>query len=225
LMKCPESYQHEDPERVGNRRRFVISELSGRANIIDKARELGVDLGAQGERTQRVLSRIKDLEHRGFQFEGADASTELLIRRTDPRYSAPFELTGFHVLVREQADKGMLSEASVKIAVGAQAIHTAAEGNGPVNALDRAVRKALLPIYPRIGTVKLVDYKVRILDGDAGTAARIRVSITSSNGPTTWTTVGCGTNVIEASWIALSDALEYALIGVEARRLRPVEVE
>jgi len=223
LAKCPESYQHEDPEHVGNRCRFVISELSGRANIAEKAREFGLVLPPKGGRTQRVLSLIKDLEHRGFQFEGAEASTELLIRRTDPSYRAPFELTGFHVLVREQAENGMLSEAAVKIAIGDHRMHTAAEGNGPVNALDRAVRKALLPIYPQLEEVKLVDYKVRILDGDAGTAARIRVLITSSDGQRTWSTVGCGTNVIEASWIALADALEYALIGITARQLEPLE--
>ena len=223
MAKCPRSYQHIEPELVGNRRRVVVSELSGGANVSEKAREFGVELSAKAERTRRVLDRIKELEHRGFQFEGADASVELIVRRSDAEYRAPFELAGFHVLIREKDADSMMSEAAVKVRIGNETFHTVAEGNGPVNALDLAVRRALQPSYPAIGDVELTDYKVRILDGDAGTAARIRVAITSSDGRRTWSTVGCGPNVIEASWIALADALEYALIGIDAAQLASVK--
>jgi len=221
--KCSESYQHVDPTSIGNRQRVVISELSGKANIVRKAKEFGLPLSGNGDRTRRVLARIKDLEHQGFQFEGAEASVDLLLRRTSLEHASPFALLDFHVLVRRDPDGGMLSEASVKVEVGDQVMHTAADGNGPVNALDSAVRKALLPIYPQLAAVRLTDYKVRILDADAGTAARTRVLITSSDGRTTWRTVGCGTNVIEASWIALADALEYALTVADVRLPEVVE--
>lgn len=225
LMKCAESYQHVEPNRVGNRTRTVVSELSGKANLREKAREFGLSLVGTGARdnTLQVLSQIKDLEHRGFQFEGAEASIELLVRRADPEYTPPFELDDFHVLVQGHPEGGTRSEAAVKVAVGDQMVHTAADGNGPVNALDAAVRKALIPIYPRISEVRLTDYKVRILDGEAGTAARTRVLITSTDGLTTWSTVGCGTNVIEASWLALADALEYALVAAPIRHAESVE--
>ncbi|MEE8593526.1 MAG: alpha-isopropylmalate synthase regulatory domain-containing protein, partial [Candidatus Bipolaricaulota bacterium] len=225
LMKCTESYQHVDPTQVGNRSRVVVSELSGKANLREKAREFGLSLMGTGEqdKTHQVLSQIKELEHRGFQFEGAEASVELLVRRTNPEYTPPFELDDFHVLVQGHPEGGMRSEAAVKVAVGDQVMHTAADGNGPVNALDAAVRKALIPIYPRISEVRLTDYKVRILDADTGTAARTRVLITSSDGRTTWSTVGCGTNVIEASWLALADAFEYALVAAPIRQAQSVE--
>ena len=225
LMKCAESYQHVDPSRVGNRTRVVVSELSGKANLREKAREFGLSFVGieEGDKTRQVLSQIKELEQRGFQFEGAEASVELLIRRMDSEYTRPFELDDFHVLVQGHPEGGTRSEAAVKVAIGDQMVHTAADGNGPVNALDAAVRKALIPIYPRISEVRLTDYKVRILDGDAGTAARTRVLITSSDGRTTWNTVGCGTNVIEASWLALADALEYALVATPIRHAESVE--
>jgi len=225
MVKCAGSYQHIDPKRVGNRQRVVVSELSGKANLTQKAQEFGQLLTGDGDRTQRALARIKDLEHQGFQFEGAEASVDLLLRRTGPEHKPPFGLLDFHVLVRGHPDGGMLSEAAVKVEVGDQVMHTAADGNGPVNALDSAVRKALLPVYPQLAAVRLTDYKVRILDSDAGTAARIRVLITSSDGQTTWSTVGCGTNVIEASWIALSDAFEYALVVADVRLPETVGAE
>jgi 2-isopropylmalate synthase len=152
------------------------------------------------------------MEHRGFQFEGAEASVELLIRRRQPGYVAPFELIDFHILVRDKENGIMSSEAVVKIKVGGETKLTVAEGNGPVNALDDAVRQALLPVYPDLEPVHLTDYKVRILDGDAGTAALTRVLIDSSNGDEVWSTVGSSTNIIEASWQALADSLEYALL-------------
>lgn len=219
LIKWEGSYQHIDPKLVGNRRRVLISELSGRSNITYKARELGLRLAEGSLQEKLVLERVKKLEREGFQFEGADGSVELLVRRAGPDYRAPFTLRGFHVLVKEDNGKGMVSDATVKVAVNDQVIHTAAEGNGPVDALNAAVRKALLPTYPHLAEVHLTDYKVRILDGKAGTAARTRVLITSSDHQHSWSTVGSSPNIIEASWYALADALEYALLIMEKERV------
>ena len=213
FRKRAETYQHIDPSRVGNQSRIVVSELAGRANVLQKAEDLDVELGAP-EAAAFVLSQIKDLEGRGFHFEGADGSVELMMRRTNADYRFPFELVDFHVLIRRSDDGTMASEATVKVKVGERVIHTAADGNGPVNALDAAVRKALLPVYPGLADVRLCDYKVRILDGAEGTAAQTRVLITSSDGARSWSTVGCSANIIEASWIALADALEYALCAL-----------
>ncbi|MEA1871502.1 MAG: citramalate synthase [Candidatus Bipolaricaulota bacterium] len=215
LLKWEGSYQHIDPKLVGNRRRVLISELSGRSNITYKARELGLELPEGSPQAERVLHRVKELEREGFQFEGADGSVELLVRRESPDYRAPFTLRGFHVLVKEGNGGGMVSEATVKVEVNGQVMHTAAEGNGPVDALNVAVRKALLPFYPHLSSVRLTDYKVRILDGEAGTAARTRVLITSSDRHCSWSTVGSSSNIIEASWYALADALEYGLLIME----------
>jgi 2-isopropylmalate synthase len=224
LLKSEESYQHVDPALVGNRTRVVVSELSGKSNIDYKVQEFGLDLTGDAEKTRQVLQRIKELESHGFQFEGAEGSVELLIRRAQPDYEPPFELLDFHVLIRnshnpEERDAGggnMAAEATVKVRVGAQVMHTAADGNGPVNALDAAVRKALLPFYPRLADVHLTDYKVRILDGEAGTAAQTRVLIDSATSERAWSTVGSSTNIIEASWQALADSLEYALLNGSA---------
>jgi 2-isopropylmalate synthase len=213
LTKCEESYQHVDPALVGNRKRVVVSELSGKSNIAYKAQEFGLDVPDDVAQTRQVLARIKELEHRGFQFEGAEGSVELLMRRARPGYEPPFELLDFHVLVRDGHNGQMAAEATVKVQVGERTIHTAADGNGPVNALDAAVRKALLPFYPRLAEVRLTDYKVRILDGEAGTAAQTRVLIDSANGQRAWSTVGSSGNIIEASWQALADSLEYALLN------------
>jgi 2-isopropylmalate synthase len=212
LLKCEESYQHVDPTLVGNHKRVVVSELSGKSNIAYKANELGHDLVEGSERARRVLDRIKELESQGFQFEGADGSVELLIHRSKPDYKPPFELLDFHVLVRNSENGNMAAEATVKVRVDDQVMHTAADGNGPVNALDAAVRKALLPLYPCLADVHLTDYKVRILDGVSGTAALTRVLIDSASPHRTWSTVGSSRNIIEASWQALADSLEYALL-------------
>jgi len=214
LIKCENSYQHIDPKQVGNRNRVVVSELSGKSNIVYKAKELGLELENGSSETRHILSSIKDLESRGFQFEGAEGSVELLIRRAQSGYEPPFDLLDFHVLVRGGADGGMAAEAAVKVRVGTQIIHTAADGSGPVNALDAATRKALLPVYPCLDVVHLTDYKVRILDSESGTAAQTRVLLTCADGHRSWSTVGCSKNIIEASWIALADALEYGLLVV-----------
>ncbi len=210
LRKHSATYQHIDPSLVGNRPRIVISELAGRSNVLHKAQAYGLTL-ERSDVVTSILSQIKELEGRGFQFEGAEASVELMMRRTEAEYTAPFELLDFHVLIRTSDDGAMVSEATVKVRVDEQIMHTAADGKGPVNALDAAIRKALLPSYPQLAAVRLTDYKVRILDGNAGTSAQTRVLITSSDKTRSWSTVGCSDNIIEASWIALADALEYAL--------------
>jgi len=221
VMKEGWSYQHIDPALVGNDTRFVVSELSGRRNILAQITEQGIDVHLDDAQLRELLERVKLMESRGFVYEGAEASFELLVRRSLPGYKPFFDLEDFWVVERRHhalpssgsADGGreMQSEAMVKIRVGDKLFHTAAEGNGPVNALDAAVRKALVEFYPRIGAIHLVDYKVRIIDSDAGTAAVTRVLIESKDGDHSWTTVGSSTDIIEASWLALSDSLEYWL--------------
>ena len=209
FAKVPESYQHVDPTVVGNSARVVVSEVSGRRNVSLKARQLG--LASNGE--DAVLQQIKELEHRGFQFEAAEGSFEMLVRRAAPDYQPPFELEDFTVLVEKRDGRdGVRAQATVKLRVADDVVHTAAEGAGPVNALDRAVRKALLPYYPELAEVQLVDYKVRIVDEHLGTGARPRVIVESARGTERWSTVGCSENIIEASWLALCDALELGLV-------------
>ncbi len=223
ITKWADSYQHIDPARVGNQQRVVVSELSGRKNIIYKAKEMGVDLPLHGKEVQKLLEQVKWLESRGYQYEGAEASFELLVHRAKPDYQTPFELVDFMVIVEkrrrppaQESLEEMLSEAVVKVRVSGEVMHTAAEGNGPVNALDQALRKALLQFYPSLAQVKLVDYKVRILEESVGTGSSVRVLIESSDGVNEWRTVGSSTNIIEASWLALVDSLEYWLLKKKA---------
>lgn len=215
-MKCEESYQHIDPALIGNFQRVLISELSGRGNITYKAQELGMGSLSKAK-SQAVLARVKELESKGFQFEGAEASFKLLLLRSAEDYQPPFELIDFLVVIEKhrrpaRRTEEALAEAMVKVRVGDQEVHTAAEGNGPVNALDLALRKALAEFYPAVNDVRLTDYKVRILNEGAGTEAQIRVLIESRAGDEVWNTVGSSTNVIEASWLALVDGLEYWLL-------------
>jgi len=212
VLKTAASFEHIPPALVGNRQRILVSELSGRSNILAKARQLGIDLSDNEAEARRLTEEIKRLEHQGFQFDAAEASFELLLRRSQLEYRAPFELLHFLVVVQRASDGALLAEATVKVRVGDQVMHTAAEGNGPVHALDSALRKALRGFYPEVGRVQLTDYKVRVLDGETGTAARVRVLIESTDGERTWTTVGSSTNIIEASWLALADSLEYFLV-------------
>jgi len=218
MVKCDRSYHHIDPDLVGNHWRTVVSDLSGRMTILHKARERGLKQ-LQEEHAQAILQKIKHMEKLGFQYDGAEASFELLIHRSQPDYLPPFELVDFLVVIEKRrrpptiGDKeGLLSEATVKVRVGSEVIHTAAEGNGPVNALDAALRKALIVFYPSLAAVKLVDYKVRAIDEPEGTASRVRVLIESSDGKSEWRTVGSSVNIIEASWLALADSLEYWLL-------------
>jgi 2-isopropylmalate synthase len=219
MTKWDQAYQHIDPEKVGNRQRTVVSELSGKRNIIYKAKELGLKLSSKSREAQELLEKVKLLESRGFQYENAEASFELLIQRTKPDYQPPFELVDFMVVVekrRRPPSQGnpeeLLSEAMVKVKVGEKIMHTVSEGNGPVNALDQALRKSLLQFYPSIANVRLVDYKVRILEETIGTSAQVRVLIESTDGEEVWRTVGGSPNIIEASWLALADSLEYWLV-------------
>ncbi|MFH1650909.1 MAG: citramalate synthase [Chloroflexota bacterium] len=219
LSKWTESYQHIDPSRVGNIQRVVVSELSGRRNIIQKAREMGITFPKEGKEVKEILEQVKQLESLGFQYENAEASFELLLHHARLEYKPPFELVDFMVVVEKRRRAStrritgeMLSEAVVKVRVGGEIMHTAAEGNGPVNALDAALRKALLQFYPSLSQVKLVDYKVRILEESTGTESQVRVLIESSDGTEEWHTVGSSTNIIEASWLALADSLEYWLL-------------
>jgi 2-isopropylmalate synthase len=208
IAKLPESYQHVDPAAVGNEMRVVVSEVSGRRNVRLRAEALGL---AAGDSESAVLQRIKELEHKGFQFEAAEGSFEMLLRRAAPGYEPPFTLEDFTVIVEKRGDRNR-SQAMVRMRVGEEWMHTAAEGDGPVNALDRAVRKALVPHFPDLDEVHLVDYKVRIVDEHLGTGARPRVVIESARGADRWSTVGCTENNIEASWLAMCDALELALL-------------
>jgi 2-isopropylmalate synthase len=219
VAKVERSYQHVEPGSVGNAGRLVVSELGGRANTSIRARQLGLEL--DGVVDARELSKlIKQLEADGLAFEGAEASFELLIRRHAADYEAPFRIVDYTCLVEQRDGQELLAEATVKVAVDGETLHTAADGNGPVNALDAALRKALRAFYPAIDDVHLVDYKVRILDGDAATAARTRVIIDSQDGARTWSTMGSDTNIIAASAKALADSLEYAIwkSGAELRR-------
>ena len=219
VAKVERSYQHVDPTAVGNAGRLVVSELGGKANTSIRARQLGLEL--EGVLDARELSRlIKRLESEGQAFEGAEASFELLIRRNSPGYEAPFRILDYTCLVEQRSGRELLAECTVKVEVAGEILHTAADGNGPVNALDGALRKALGAFYPVLDGVHLVDYKVRILDGVTATAARTRVIIDSQDGSRTWSTMGSDTNIIAASAQALADSLEYAVwkSGTELRR-------
>jgi 2-isopropylmalate synthase len=215
VVKHDSSYQHVPPEAVGNHQSLLISELGGSRGLLEKIRAAGLEMDRDDAR--RVLELVKQQESHGYQYEGAEASFELLLRRSLPGYQAPFELVDFWIVQRratapERHSLEMQTEAMVKVRVGGELIQTAADGNGPVNALDAAVRKALCTFYPGVAAVKLVDYKVRIIDSAAGTGASVRVLIESTDGDQLWRTVGASTDVVEASWLALNDALEYRLL-------------
>jgi len=216
VNKLARSYEHIEPEAVGNARRVLVGELSGGTNVMMKAQELGLELDEKAEVTRRVLAEIKRLENEGWEFEAADASFEVLVRRYlqgKEDVGQFFELHEYNLDIHK--DKMMDyddAEATVKISVDGQIEHTVAEGDGPVNALDEALRKALRPHFPELDSIKLTDYKVRILDGRLATAARTRVLIESTDGNRTWTTVGVSDDIIEASWRALRDSFEYKLL-------------
>ncbi|HEV2358296.1 MAG TPA: citramalate synthase [bacterium] len=211
VMAHPPTYEHIAPEAVGNARRVVVSDLSGRANVLYKAKEMGIDLSRDRPEIREILAELKRLEHEGYQFEAAEASFELLMRRIMGQHRPSFALLGLRVTVEKRGGV-CAAEATIRVAVDGQEEHTAAEGDGPVHALDRALRKALGRFYPAIQRVRLTDYKVRVLNADAATAARVRVLIQSTDGVRTWGTVGVSENVVEASWQALVDSLEFVLL-------------
>ena len=212
FAKAPMTYQHVDPALVGNRPRVVVSELAGRASLRAWGAELGLDAAAlDGAAAAGMLARVKELEHEGAQFEAAGGSLELMVRRTAPGYRPPFELVEYATVSSRRGDAAAPAVASVTLRVCGEVVRTSATGDGPVHALDRAVREALLPAYPCLAEVRLTDYKVRIVDAHLGTAARTRVLVETRCGDAWWSTVGWGADVIEASWHALRDALELPL--------------
>jgi 2-isopropylmalate synthase len=212
VLKHPETYEHVDPDAVGNQRRVLVSELAGQSNVLWKAKEYGIELDKNTPEARRILEMLKRLEDEGFLFEGAEASFELLMERALGNHRPYFELGGYRVIVEENAGDGEpVAEATVRLRVKGIEEHTAAAGNGPVHALDHALRKALEDFYPNLREMALLDYKVRILDEAKATAAKTRVLITSGDGNETWGTVGVADNIIEASWQALVDSVEYKL--------------
>ncbi|MTI80816.1 MAG: citramalate synthase [Firmicutes bacterium] len=215
LMKNASTYEHIQPEQVGNKRRVLVSELSGASNLLYKFKETDSDIDAKKPETRRLLEEVKNLENKGYQFEGAEGSFELLMRKTFNGYKEPFSLQNMRIILELREDQPVHSEAVIKMKVKDNLVHTAAEGNGPVNALDNALRKALEEAYPAVNKMKLNDYKVRVLDEKAGTEAVVRVLIETGDGKRSWSTVGVSSNIIEASWQALVDSMAYGLIKNE----------
>jgi len=212
VMKNPRTYEHLDPASVGNHRRILVSELAGKTPILIKAKELELDLEKQSPQSKKILKLLQDLEHKGYTFEAADASFELLVKRALKKYKKFFELEGFRVVIEKRSDGRITSEAIIKLKVKGIKEHTAAEGDGPINALDNALRKALKSFYPTLAKMHLSDFKVRVLDEKTGTAAKVRVLIQSQDEKDSWNTVGVSENIIEASWQALVDSVEYKLL-------------
>ena len=213
VMKTPATYEHIEPGEVGNVRRVLVSDLSGRSNVLYKAKELGIDLNDKSPAVQKIVDDLKELEHYGYQYEDAEGSFELLVKKQTKEFKEFFELEGFKVIIHKESYEAQPhSEAIIKVRVGDKTELAAAEGNGPVNALDLALRKALERFYPQLSQIKLTDYKVRVLDGKNATAAKVRVLIESQNGSSSWNTVGVSPDVIEASWKALVDSLSFHLL-------------
>jgi len=218
VLKNPLTYEHIRPDVVGNYRRVLVSELSGKSNVIRKAKEFNIRIGKASPHLEKIVNTLKDLENQGFQFEGAEGSFELLMRKSLGRYKRFFDLIGFRVIVERRKEREEpISEATIMVKVGGKIEHTAATGNGPVNALDNALRKALERFYPELKKVKLIDYKVRVLAPGRGTAAKVRVLIESGDDGRKWGTVGVSENIIDASWQALVDSIEYKLLKEEER--------
>ena len=211
VQKVAQSYEHINPAVVGNTRRVLISDLAGRSNIVLKAEELGFKLSNDTPELKSILAKIKKLEHEGYEFEAAEGSLALLIRKILKHQEPPFVVKAYHVSMRREGTDS-ICEATIKVRVGDAFAHTVAEGDGPVNALDSALRGALVRFYPQLQTVKLTDYKVRILDSATGTASKTRVLIESTDGKEEWGTVGASPNIIEASLQALVDSMEYRLM-------------
>ena len=212
IVRRPDAYSHVDPVAVGNRVQVLVSELAGRSNVLAKATELGLDLEGTSDLGSRVLERVKELEHRGYSFEAADASFELLARREAGQLPPAFDLEGYRVTVERRPDGSDLADATVRLRVKGERVVEVGEGVGPVHALDRALRRALADLYPEVESVQLVDYKDRILDGRAGTRAVTRVLVTSADDEGEWTTVGVSDDIVTASWEALADGIQYGLL-------------
>lgn len=220
VQKVTRSFEHIDPGVVGNRRRILVSEMAGRSNVLVKAIELGVDLTREDSDPQvrRIVQELKKLEHQGYEYEGAEASFKLLMRKVLEKHKSFFTLEGFRVIVEKRGPGRPVCEATIKVKVDGISEHTASEGDGPVNALDNALRKALTSFYPALSRVHLEDFKVRVLDAKAGTEAKVRVLIETKDDSDIWGTVGVSENIIEASWEALVDSLEYKLLKDEEQK-------
>ncbi|HUH67137.1 MAG TPA: citramalate synthase [Syntrophales bacterium] len=218
VLKNPAAYEHITPGLVGNQERVLVSELSGKGNIEYKARELGIDLGKDTSTSRSIVQQVKTLEDQGYHFDTADGSLSVLIKKLKGEFKAPFVLESFHVINAKTGNNPPVSQATIKITVDGEEEVTAAEGNGPVNALDHALRKALTKFYPQIRGVHLVDFKVRILEGCEGTAAKVTVFIESTDGEDVWSTMGVSTNIIEASWLALVDSIQFKLSKDERKK-------
>lgn len=211
VIKDPRAYEHMDPHRVGNSRRVLVSDLSGKSNVEYKARELGIELSKHTRDSRKIVAKIKELEDQGYQFDAADASFKMLVEKFTGRFENLFDLESFRVSIEKNENRPCSAHATIKIAVGGTHEITAAEGNGPVSALDNALRKALVRFYPELNTMRLVDFKVRVIDGREGTAARVRVLIASRDQDEIWSTIGVSEDIIEASWRALTDSFHYKL--------------
>lgn len=212
ILKNPRTYEHMDPHLVGNHRRLLVSELSGKSTVIKKAEEMELGLEKDSTKSKKILETLQRLEHKGYHFEAAEASLELLIKRVLKKFKDFFDLEEFKVTIQKKKSGKMSSEAAIRLKVGKVREHTVAIGDGPVNALDNALRSALKKFYPKVAEMHLIDYKVRVLDEKQGTAARVRVLIQSQDGTDSWWTMGVSENVIEASWQALVDSVEYKLL-------------
>jgi 2-isopropylmalate synthase len=212
VSKNPISYEHINPEQVGNVRHILVSEVAGRTALLAKINAVDASLNKDSDETKCVLEQLKLMEHEGYQYESAESSFDLLVRRLLGTYKPFFTLKEYKIGVHESSKEGASSTATIRIAVGEQEETATAEGDGPVNALDKAVRQALERFYPAIEDVKLIDYKVRVLDSDKATAAKVRVLIESADKDESWTTIGVSTDIIDASWRAMLDAIEYKLM-------------
>jgi 2-isopropylmalate synthase len=215
ISKDSRTFEHIRPESVGNRQRIVVSELAGRRTIIKKASEFGVDLSGDTERVDELLRLIVDLEHHGYHFEAADGSFELLLMEKTGAWKEFFKLESFRVIMEKKEDGRVETEATIKIHIGKNRIISTAEGNGPVNALDHALRNAIIQCYPNIKSIRLTDFKVRVIDSKKGTGAVVRVLIDSTDGKTTWSTIGVSENIIEASWDALEDSIKLGFMRTQ----------
>ena len=211
IMKVPRAYEHMDPALVGNQRRVLISDLSGKSNVEFKAKELGIELGGNGYNSKKIVSEIKQLEQQGYQFDVAEGSFKILMEKFTDQFEPLFRLESFRVTIEKDKDRPCSSQATVKISVGEKQEITAAEGYGPVSALDNALRKALGRFFPDLDTMRLVDFKVRVIDGGRGTAAKVRVFIESRDQDQIWSTIGVSEDIIEASWHALADSFQFKL--------------
>jgi 2-isopropylmalate synthase len=220
IMKTPRAYEHIDPDLVGNRRRVLVSDLSGKSNVEYKARELGLNLGGNGHDSREIVSRIKSLEEQGYQFDVADGSFRILVEKFTEQFQPYFELESFRVTIEKDKDLPCSAHATIKISVDGKPEITAAEGQGPVSALDNALRKALDRFYPNLDAMRLVDFKVRVIDGREGTAAKVRVFIESRDQDDLWSTLGVSEDIIEASWQALADSFQYKLAKGKSKEVQ-----